>query len=168
MSNKTNRQKHSFLIILPVLVTPGAMRPMASAATKARVCFQAEKRDILPFERKRKRKRPGGIFRVSPWEPQNSSHPHKGRASKRGTTAPLSKGAKGSRQQAKKRDGNKHTSKDKAEIINKAFRFAIKADGKKCRPLFANFNFSSLSRARKFSGLCPQNFSALFLDKTGA
>ena len=29
----------------------------------------------LPFERKRKRKRPGGIFRVSPWEPQNSSYP---------------------------------------------------------------------------------------------
>ena len=56
--------------------------------------FQADKRDILPFERKRKRKRPGGIFRVSPWEPQNSSHPHKGRASKRGTTAPLSKGAR--------------------------------------------------------------------------
>ena len=52
----------------------------------------------------------------------------------------MSKGAKEIRQQAEKRDGGKHTSKDKAEIINKACRFAIKADGKECRPLFVNYN----------------------------
>ena len=31
--------------------------------------------------------------------------------------------------------------------------FAIKADGKKCRPLSVNFNLTSLSRARALSGL---------------
>ena len=77
---------------------------------------------------------------MPPCKPQNSSYPHKRKASKRGTTAPLSKGAKEIRQQAEKRDGGKHTSKDKAEIINKACRFAIKADGKECRPLFVNYN----------------------------
>ena len=64
--------------------------------------------------------------------------------------APLSKGAKGKHQQAEKRDGGKHTSKDKAEMINRVCFFAIKADGKKCRPLSVNFNLISLSRARKF------------------
>ena len=28
--------------------------------------------------------------------------------------------------------------------------YVIKADGKKCRPQFVNFNLTSLSRARKF------------------
>ena len=43
--------------------------------------------------------------------------------------------------------------------------FATKADGKKCRPLFMNYNFSSLSRARKFYRASPAKFFALFLDK---
>ncbi len=36
--------------------------------------------------------------------------------------------------------------------------YAIKADGKKCRPLFVNFNLTSLSRARKILQALPAKF----------
>ena len=105
----------------------------------------------LPFERKRKRKRQKGHFPSCPLcKPQNSSYPHKGKASERETFAPLSKGAKGKRQEAEKRDGNKQTSKDKVETIKKVCSFAIKArDGRPLRACF-DFNLTSLSRERKF------------------
>ena len=85
---------------------------------KAKVCLQADKGIMFSFGRQKKQKRQGAVFRVRPLQPENSSHPHKRKASKRGTTAPLSKGAKGKRQQEEKRDGNKCSSKDKAEMIN--------------------------------------------------
>ena len=65
------------------------------------------------------------------------------------TSAPLSKGAMENRWQADEY-GYKRTSKDKAEKINRVCFFAIKADGKECRPLLMNYNLPSLSRARKF------------------
>ena len=36
--------------------------------------------------------------------------------------------------------------------------YAIKADGKKCRPLFMNYNLTSLSRARKILQVLPAKF----------
>ena len=36
--------------------------------------------------------------------------------------------------------------------------YAIKADGKECRPLFMNFNLMMLSRARKILQACLANF----------
>ena len=61
----------------------------------------------------------GGIFRVAPFvNPKTPHTPANVIFRTSGTSAPLSKGAKGIRQQAEKRDGDKHTSKDKAEIVN--------------------------------------------------
>ena len=131
--------------------------------------FERNKDRALFYERKRKfifllsakgsENDKGGIFRVAPFvNPKTPHTPTNIIFRTSGTTAPLSKGAKGIRQQAEKRDGGKHTSKDEEEIINKACSFAIKADGKECRPLFMNFNFSSLSRARKILRASLANF----------
>ena len=108
------------------------------------------------FGRQKKQKRQGEFSEFPP-APQNSSHPRKRQASEREKPTPLSKGAMGNRWQADEY-GYKRTSKDKAEKINRVCFFAIKADGKECRPLFANFNFSSLSRARKFQRAVPAKF----------
>ena len=70
---------------------------LSSAERNKRGCFvfRADKKDILPFERKRKRKRQRGHFPSCPLcKPQNSSYPHKRKAGKRGMFAPLSKGGK--------------------------------------------------------------------------
>ena len=61
-----------------------------------------------------------------------------------------------------------NTSKKEVETINRVCFFAIKARGGE--PLRACVYYTVFRRCQgreKFSGLCPQNFSALFLDKTG-
>ena len=58
----------------------------------------------------------GGIFRVAPFV--NPKTPHKRKAGEKRTFAPLSKGAKGKRQQEDKSD-MENTSKKEVETINK-------------------------------------------------
>ena len=119
----------------------------------------------LSFGRQKKQKRPGGIFRVSPWGPQNSSHPPQRKSGREGNVRPpYLRGQKGAvnKRMNETVTGKRQISCGKQE---KGRAFATKADGKKCRPLFMNYNFSSLSRARKFYRASPAKFFALFLDK---
>ena len=120
--------------------------------------FKRKRKFIFLFSAKGSENAQGEFSEFPPGNPKTPHTPANVIFRTSGTSAPLSKGAKGIRQQAEKRDGNKCTSKDEEEIINKACRFAIKADGKECRPLFVNFNLTSLSRARKILQATPCKF----------
>ena len=102
----------------------------------------------LPFGRKRKRKRQGEFSEFPP-APQNSSYPHGREARISETNAPLSKGGQRVAVSKRKSEINKQAVNTMREA-GTGRSYAIKADGKECRPLFVNFNLTSLSRARKF------------------
>ena len=91
--------------------------------------FERNKDRAVFYERKRKfifllsakgsENDKGGIFRVAPFvNPKTPHTPTNIIFRTSGTSAPLSKGAKRERQQEEKRDENKCSSKDKAEMIN--------------------------------------------------
>ena len=82
-----------------------------------------------------------GLFSESaPCNPKTPHTPTNEKRARGKNPPPYLRGQRVAVSKRKKEMGGKHTSKDKAEIINKACRFAIKADGKECRPLFVNYN----------------------------
>ena len=100
----------------------------------------------------------GEFSEFPPGNPKTPHTPTNEKRARREHSPPYLRGAKGNRYQAEELDGYKRTSKDKAEKINRVCFFAIKADGKECRPLFMNYNFLSLSRARKICCAQPKKF----------
>ena len=110
------------------------------------------------FGRQKKQKRQGAVFRVRPLQPENSSYPPTKEKRARGEQPPPY--LRGQRGAVNKRTNEMGTSaRAKTWSKQKTGRsYAIKADGKKCRPLFMNYNFSSLSRARKILRASLANF----------
>ena len=119
------------------------------------------------FGRQKKQKRQGAVFRVRPLQPENSSYPHKRNAREREMSAPLSKGAKNeSLASGQMRQRRAHTIRHD-RVGKRSSSYAIKARGGE--PLRACVNYVVFRRCQgreNFSGRCPRNFSALFLDKT--
>ena len=125
------------------------------------------------FGRQKKQKRQGAVFRVRPLQPALATRklliPPQTASEREGTLAPLSKGAKNeSLASGQMRQRRAHTIRHD-RVGKRSSSYAIKARGGE--PLRACVNYAVFRRCQgreNFSGLCPRNFSTLFLDKMSA
>ena len=91
-----------------------------------------------------------GLFSESaPCNPKTPHTPTNGKRARGEHSPPYLRGQKGT---ANKSMNERVTDKRQISCGKQegGRAFATKADGKKCRPLFMNYNLTSLSRARKF------------------